>query len=62
MLWLKIVCMGPTCQAGQPCNLVTQGKQGGLEGSFSRACALVLGAADEVHPLAVVLSPSLSRS
>jgi hypothetical protein len=39
---------------------VTRGEQGGHEGSASRACAPLLGAAGEVPPLAVVLSPSLS--
>jgi hypothetical protein len=37
-----------------------RGEQGGLDGWASRACALVLGAASEVPPLAVALSPSLS--
>jgi hypothetical protein len=37
-----------------------RGEQGDLEGSASWACAPVLGAASEVPPLAVALSPSLS--
>jgi hypothetical protein len=39
---------------------VMQGDQGGLEGSAPRACASALGAAGEVPPLAVALSPSMS--
>jgi hypothetical protein len=36
-----------------------RGEQRGLEGLASQACAPVLGAAGDVPPLAVALSPSL---
>jgi hypothetical protein len=39
---------------------VMRGDQGGLEGSAPWACAPALGAAGEVPPLAVALSPSMS--